>query len=41
MIWNCNLTGRSRRLLAGRRVELAALKLTMTDNTADAWGSQS
>src|ERR1700675_4051736 len=29
------------RRLAGRRVELPALKLTMTDNAEDAWGSQS
>jgi len=34
------VTGDSRPLLAGRRVELPALKLTMTDNAEDAWGSQ-
>src|SRR6266403_1233920 len=35
------VTGDSRPLLAGRRVELPALKLTMTDNAEDVWGSQS
>jgi len=42
----CNLRSRCadrriRPLLAGRRVELPALKLTMTDTAEDAWGSQS